>query len=161
MRTPEEFDVIRAANRTALGLAGPGPSTPLGVSGFGDGIMGAALGVAGPIRVSSAFPDVSVEWDPSRPSEAPQQEGSGIGWWLTTRVFRPKVEGAGMSYEPGRDHADYSGIARALAWAAAIAAAVGTAWVGWRAFGPRRRTNYARRVASTRYYVSRSARRAA
>lgn len=169
MRSPEEFDLIRASNRSALGLAGPGPSTPhavpLGVSGLGDGFFGAALGAAGPIRVSSEFPDVAVEWDPSKPSESPQQEGSGFGWWLTTRVVRPRFEGAGVVYAPGDGYPNYAPYARALAWLAAIAGAVGAAWVGWRAFGPRRRANPSagRRWTSapcrhrTRYYVSRSA----
>ena len=173
MRSPAEYDAIRASNRAALGLAGVGPSTPhasrvplgvsgtdripLGVSGYGDGLIGAALGAAGPIRVSSEFPDVSVEWDPSQPGEAPQQEGSGVGWWLTTRVVRPKFQGAGVTYEPGAGHPNYSGIARALAWAAAFAAAAATAWVGWRAFGPRRRSNPRRVGSATRYYVVTSA----
>lgn len=135
-------------------MNGMGCPCALGVSGLGDGVLGSVLGAAGPIRVSSAFPATSIEWDPTTMSQ-PSQQGSGLGWWLTTRVVRPEVEVAGVRYAPGDGYPDMSGVARALAWAAAFAAAFGVAWVGWRAFGPRRRLANPRRRVATSYRVVR------
>ena len=144
MRSPEEFERIRLANRMDLGLAG----TPLGVSGISDGIIGTVLGAAGPIRVASAFPSFATEWDPNQPSQPATPEGSGLGLWFTRSVIRPEITWGGLRVAPGDGYYDASWIARILGWILGIGAAIGGAWVLYRAFGPRQR-----RSNRSRYFV--------
>lgn len=165
MRSPEEFERIRAANRGTIGLAGAEPQfvrgVPLGRSGLGDGILGAALGAAGPVRVASAFPPFSVTWDPLTLTQ-PTQQGSWLSEWLTAHVIRPEVDFAGIRYAPGDGQADYSGVAIVGSVVLGIGVIGTIAWVLLRAFGKGRRTNPRRptrftTTTRTRYYVSRRA----
>ena len=163
MRSPEEFERIREENRWSMGLAGyEGQrinAVPLGRQGLGDGILGAALGAAGPVRVASAFPPFSYEWDPSAPSPPPQP--GGLGQWITEHVIRPEFEYAGLRYAPGEGKADYSGIALAGTVAVGLGLLGTLTWLVYRAFSNGRRSNPRRlRYETTRYYVV-SGRRAA
>lgn len=161
MRTPEELERIREANRRAMGLAGVDPVFAGRVSS--GSISDAILAGLGPLRVRSAFPQVDYAWDPSQPSEQPQGGGTPVGDWLNKHVFRPEVEWGGVRYAPGDGAADYSWVARIVAWASAAAAAGGIAWVLVRAFTGGRRANPRARGARTsvRYYVLPGRRRAA
>jgi hypothetical protein len=130
------MDRIRAANRAALGLAGG--------SGLGQiPSVGALGGVVNSVAVSTAFPEVEIEY---RTGDAePSAEGSGWGQWLTAHVLRPRVTvgtiGGKVDLDPWRDVPDYSGLARVVAVGVGVATAAGIAFVVARALRSYRRRN--------------------
>ncbi len=149
MRSPQEFERIREANRRALGLAGVDPPVVRAFPvrpGMGDGsILSGILAGVGPITVTTAFPPFTYQYDPSTGNVS--SVGSGVASWITTHVVRPKIAiGDVYTYDPAAASGapDYSG----LALAGTVLAGVGflgfVGWVLWRAFGSSRRSNPAR-----------------
>ncbi|MEK6883766.1 MAG: hypothetical protein AABY22_29325 [Nanoarchaeota archaeon] len=138
-----ELEVVRSRNREAMGLSGT--SASLGehtghvvraglagsVPGLGD--LG-LLDLLGPVHVGSAFPAVDYRFDPSQPSAPPEGEGSAVGEWLNRHVIRPFVQVGPVRYAPGDGYADYSAIARLVAWLVGLGLGIGTAWILARAF---------------------------
>ena len=177
MRSPRDFELIRAANGSAMGMgdAGDDASNDLSVLGsvvgagvgvglnVGQGGVGAALGVLGPLTVASAFPQVSWSWDPSSvvtssatpgaPAQPAPATGSSswLGDWLNQHVIRPEFTWGPVRYAPGDGFADYSVPARFVAWGTGLAVVGGILWILVRAFSGRRGRANPHRYSASRY----------
>ena len=142
-RTRAEYDVIRAANRGALGLAGL-PRIRVAGLGADIGVLGAA--VQG-VNVNTSFPDTDLTWIPGQDAPAEGMQ-PGASDWIMRHVIRPQgaiITPAGpIAWNPYENDADYSGIAKILAALLGAGIAFGTAWLIIRALWPTRRLGGAR-----------------